>query len=73
MFGWYSETVARERGIIYVYKDKYNNESLCTCVTKINECPYLEESVFGSDVISIGEVKEYIKEFELIKDSNYLI
>ena len=61
MFGWYSATVAKEQGIVYVYKDKYNNVSLCSCITTLNKCPYLEESHFGSDVISIGEVKEYNK------------
>ena len=60
MYGWYSEKVAKEIGTIYICKDKNNVPSMCTSITKENKCPYLEESIFGSDVISIGKLKECI-------------
>ena len=64
MFGWYSESIAREKQTVYIYKDKNDTNVLCTAISRTNECPYLEESVFGSDVISIGELKEYISTME---------
>ena len=64
MFGWYSESIAREKQTVYIYKDKNDTNVLCTAISRTNECPYLEESVFGSDVISIGELKEYVSKME---------
>ena len=64
MFGWYSESIAREKQKVYIYKDKNDTNVLCTAISRTNECPYLEESVFGSDVISIGELKEYVSKME---------
>ena len=64
MFGWYSESIAREKQKVYIYKDKNDTTVLCTAISRTNECPYLEESVFGSDVISIGELKEYVSKME---------
>ena len=60
MYGWYSESIARKKGHVHIYKDKNNTKVLCTDISRINECPYLEESVFGSDAISIGELNEYV-------------
>tara|TARA_B100002052_G_C15639718_1_gene487797 strand:- start:248 stop:457 length:210 start_codon:yes stop_codon:yes gene_type:complete len=65
MYGWYSEKVSKEIGKVYLYRDKYGSNVLCTLITEKNICPYEEETNFGSDVISIGEVKEYVKTFEL--------
>ena len=64
MFGWYSESIARKEQKVYIYKDKNDTNVLCTAISRTNECPYLEESVFGSDVISIGELKEYVSKME---------
>ena len=64
MFGWYSESIAKVVGEVHICKDKYDTHVLCTCITDTNQCPYLEESVFGSDVISIGKIKEYVSKVE---------
>ena len=64
MFGWYSESIAKVVGEVHICKDKHVTQVLCTCITDKNQCPYLEESVFGSDVISIGELKEYVSKME---------
>ena len=60
MYGWYSEKDAKEKGIIYTYKDVNNSNVMVTKITKENICPYIEESVFGSDCISIGKLIEYV-------------
>ena len=67
MFGWYSEKASKEIGKIHLYKDKYGSNVLCTFITKTNDCPYEEETNFGSDVLSIGELKEYVETFEINK------
>ena len=64
MFGWYSESIAKEKHKVYIYKDINDTNVLCTAISLTNQCPYLEESVFGSDVISIGELKEYVSKME---------
>ena len=63
MFGWYSESIAK-MGDVHICKDKHYILVLCTSITNTNQCPYLEESVFGSDVISIGELKEYVSKMK---------
>tara|TARA_Y100000768_G_C23915231_1_gene652026 strand:+ start:475 stop:681 length:207 start_codon:yes stop_codon:yes gene_type:complete len=63
MFGWYSESIAK-MGDVHICKDKHDIKVLCTSITNTNQCPYLEESVFGSDVISIGELKEYVSKMK---------
>ena len=73
MYGWYSENDARTKGIVYIYKDINGTKSMITYITEGNECPYEEESTFGSDCISIGKVTEYVdtKEYKL-KNKNLI-
>ena len=39
MFGWYSESIAKETKRIYIYKDKNDTKVMCTAITIVNECP----------------------------------
>lgn len=70
MYGWYSEKDAKDKGIIYLYKDFNDNICRVTKITDNNICPYIEESVFGCDTISVGEIKEYFE--TLILTINYV-
>jgi hypothetical protein len=72
MYGWFSEKDAKEKRIIYRYIDNNNNICRVTKITDDNICPYIEESVFGCDTISVGEVKEYLEtQIIQIKYVNY--
>ena len=67
MFGWYSEKEAKEKKLIYLYKDKGNVNTMCTAITKNKDPPYKEETYFGSDAIYVGELKEYITNITVVK------
>ena len=73
MFGWYSEKEAKEKKLIYLYKDKGNVNTMCTAITNNKESPYKEETFFCSDVIYLGELKEYITNIVYNEKEGYII
>ena len=73
MFGWYSEKEAKEKKLIYLYKDKENVNTMCTAVTKNKDPPYKEETYFGSDAIYVGELKEYVTNMVYNENGEYIV
>ena len=73
MFGWYSEKEAKEKKLIYLYKDKENVNTMCTAVTENKDSPYKEETQFGSDAIYVGELKEYVTKIVYTERGKYIL
>ena len=73
MFGWYSEKVAKEKKLIYLYKDKEGIKTMCTAVTTNKVPPYKEETYFGSDAIYVGELKEYVANIVYNENGEFIV
>ena len=57
MYGWYSLDAYQRGEPEYIYINNYGQETLCTCMNHINECP----DKVNKDIVYIGILNNFVK------------
>ncbi len=61
LYGWYSLKAYKNGEKEYIYIDTSNQETICTAISEVKECPYKGGDQYSEDVVYTGELTYYIR------------